>query len=194
VSALKPSNPKDIIGSRKLDLSIVPDTLLISAASAFLEGALKYGRFNWRIAGVRSSIYYAALQRHMAKWWNGQDKDKDTRVHHLASAIACLTIILDAELYGKLTDDRPPSPNPDAMAELIDSQEGLVAHLKELFSGHDPYQYTIADTVQARTHGASLQKRRLSPVHKRSRKAGQAKAAKIKREVPRGDAVRKRKG
>jgi hypothetical protein len=178
MSALKPSNPKDIIGSRKLDLSIVPNTLLISAASAFLEGALKYGRFNWRIAGVRSSIYYAALQRHMAKWWNGQDRDKDTRVHHLANAIACLTIILDAELYGKLADDRPPCPNPDAMAELIDSQEGLVAHLKELFSGHDPYQYTIADSAAA--SGATRAKRKgkartKSVGGRRTRKASKAK-------------------
>lgn len=147
MSALKPSNPKDIIGSRKLDLSLVPNTLMVCAAQALFEGALKYGRFNWRVAGVRSSIYYAALQRHMAKWWNGQDRDKETRVHHLDNAIACLTIMRDAELMGKLTDDRPPCPNPDAMAELIDSTEGIVAHLKEVFKDHAPYQYTIADTV-----------------------------------------------
>jgi|SRR5579863_3170584 len=144
--ATKPSNPKDIIGSRKLDLSIVPWTLIVCAARAFLEGALKYGRFNWRICGVRASIYHAAACRHIAKWWNGQNADTDTRVHHLDSAIACLTIIRDAELYKKLTDDRPPCPDPDAMARFIDSAEADVAHLKQLFAEHNPRQYTIADT------------------------------------------------
>jgi hypothetical protein len=142
----KLSNPKDSFGSAKLDMGNVPYTLLISAACAFLEGALKYGRFNWRIAGVRASIYHAALLRHVAKWWNGQDRDKATRVHHLDNAIACLTIIRDAELYGKLEDDRPPCPDPDALAKLIDDSADTVTHLKEMFSGHMPKQYTIADT------------------------------------------------
>jgi hypothetical protein len=108
VEETKPTNPKDIIGSGKLPLGLVPDTLLTEAAIAFLEGASKYGRYNWRIAGVRTSIYREAMQRHMIKWWNGEDRDPKTRVKHLASVIACAGILLDAELCGKLTDDRPP--------------------------------------------------------------------------------------
>ena len=142
----KASNPKDIIGSRKLDLTLVPMTLIIFAAKGFLEGALKYGRFNWRIAGVSAAIYIAAALRHIFKWWNGQDIDPVTKVPHLASAIACLGIIMDAELFKKLKDDRPPCPDPDAMARLIDEAEMDVAHLKDLFKDHSPYQFTIADT------------------------------------------------
>lgn len=144
--ATKPSNPKDIIGSRKLDLGCVPYTLLVCAARALWEGVVKYGRFNWRICGVRASIYHAAFLRHVAKWWNGQNCDKQTRVHHLDNAIACLAILRDAELYGCLTDDRPPCPDPDAMAMLIDEGEEIVAHLREEFKDHSPRQYTIADT------------------------------------------------
>lgn len=144
--ATKPSNPKDIIGARKLDMGNVPDALVAGAAVALLEGALKYGRFNWRIAGVRASIYHAALRRHLAKWWNGQDCDAATRVHHLDNAAACIAILRDAEVYGKLTDDRPPSPKPDATAELIDGAEAAGKHLRELFKDADPYQYTIGDT------------------------------------------------
>lgn len=146
MSDTKLTNPKDHFGSQKIDLGLVPWTLMVCAATAFLEGALKYGRFNWRIAGVRSSIYHAALLRHVAKWWNGQNHDAATRVHHLDNAIACLTILRDAELYGKLTDDRPPCPDPDAMARLIDGSSETVGHLKRLFAEHDPKQYTIADS------------------------------------------------
>lgn len=145
----KPTNPKDVIGSRKIDLGNVPDTLVLCAATALYEGALKYGRFNWRVAGVATSIYHAACRRHLAKWWNGQDQDSTTQVHHLDNAIACLAIIRDAEMYGKLKDDRPPCPDPDAMARAIDEAEERVAYLKELFKAHSPHQFTIADTPRA---------------------------------------------
>jgi len=147
---IKASNPKDIIGSRKLDMGSVPWSAIVGLAIALWEGVVKYGRFNWRICGVSASTYHAAAQRHMAKWWNGQRCDKKTRVHHLDSAMACLAIIRDAELYGKLTDDRPPCPDPDAMALLIDEAEESVRHLRETFADHKPYQYTIADTERRR--------------------------------------------
>lgn len=138
----KATNPKDIIGSGKLPLELVPDTIEAEVALSFLEGALKYGRFNWRIAGVRASIYRAALRRHEAKWWNGEDRDQKTRVKHLASIIACAGILLDAELCGKLVDDRPPSA---PIGKLIDEYDATVKHLKDLFKEHDPKQFTIAD-------------------------------------------------
>lgn len=151
--ATKPSNPKDVIGSRKLDLGLVPDTLVVCAAVALTEGALKYGRFNWRIAGVRASIYHAACKRHLAKWWNGQDTDPATTVHHIDNAIASLAIIRDAMVYGKLTDDRPPAAYENAMAEFIDGHEKSVAWLKDLFKEHSPYQYTIDDTREEKGPG-----------------------------------------
>lgn len=139
----KPTNPKDVIGSRKLPMNIVPSTLVAFASTAFLEGALKYGRYNWRHSGVRASIYGDAAARHLAKWWNGQDADPVTRVKELASVLACVGIILDAEVCGMLTDDRPPVA---PMAELINDLSFTVEHLLELFKDQHPHQYTIADT------------------------------------------------
>jgi hypothetical protein len=144
----KPSNPKDVIGSRKLDLGLVPDTAVVGMAEALMEGALKYGRYNWRIAGVRASIYHAACRRHLAKWWNGQDSEPVTAIHHLDSAMACLAIIRDAMVYDKCVDDRPPSPDRDSLAVTIDQEEDEVRHLKEVFKEHSPHQFTIADTQE----------------------------------------------
>jgi hypothetical protein len=118
---------------------------MVEAATAFFEGACKYGRYNWRRAGVRSSIYAAALLRHTFKWWNGEDADPVTRVKHLANAAACIGILLDAELQGQLTDDRPPAQ--PRLSARIDELSEVIAHLKKLFESHNPYQYTIADNV-----------------------------------------------
>ena len=142
VVAQKPSNPKEAIGDTKLNLSLVPDTAHMYLASAFTEGALKYGSYNWRAAGVRASTYVAACRRHLAKWWNGEEFDPKTKVHHLANAMACLAIILDAKLVSKLNDDRPPVADING---LIESLEGTVAHLKEMSKGLTPHHYTATD-------------------------------------------------
>jgi len=139
----KATNPKDAIGATKVPFDMIPESALAEMAMSFLEGGLKYGRFNWRAEGVRASIYYSAMRRHMAKWYNGEDADKDTTVLHLASVMACCAIIIDAKLCGKLTDDRPPKA---PVSGQIDELAKKVAHLKEMFKDHDPYQYTIADS------------------------------------------------
>lgn len=142
----KPTNPKDVIGSGKLPLELVPDVLVAEAAFAFLEGALKYGRFNWRVAGARASIYRAALHRHLMCWWNGEDVDPVTGVRHLASIAACVGILLDAELCDTLTDDRPPRAPIGARVREADA---LVAALQEQFADRVPVQYTIDHNTDA---------------------------------------------
>lgn len=140
----KATNPKDAIGCKKLPMDLCPDTIPVFASLALLEGALKYGKFNWRIAGVRATIYIAAMRRHLSKFNNGEWADPQTMVPHLASVIACAGIILDAWLCDKLVDDRPPRhPLPEA----IDKMAGIVTHLQEMFAEHDPHQNTIEDSI-----------------------------------------------
>lgn len=140
--ALKPTNPKDSIADTRLPLGAVPSIVSIMASLGFAEGALKYGRFNWRIAGVRSSVYKHAMQRHMEKWWEGEDFDPLTKVPHLASVICCAGIIEDARQLGKLNDDRPPKA---PAARSIRQAERVLAHLQKLFRDRKPKQYTIKD-------------------------------------------------
>lgn len=154
-----PLNPKDAIGQGKLPMHLVPTAVTRYAALAFAEGALKYGKYNWRVAGVRMSIYLDALHRHLAKLQDGEWADGDslgpdaegnpqgTGVPHLASIIACSGIILDAWECAKLTDDRPPV---NAIAsENTDMGQKHIAHLKALFATYTPHQHTIADARPA---------------------------------------------
>ncbi len=138
----KETNPKDALGTGRLPMSLVPSSGIAAVTLAFLEGACKYGRFNWRASPVRASIYADAMHRHLAKWFNGENCDEKTNVPHLASIIASAMILIDAELCGTLNDDRPPSA---PMAPMVDAMVGNIAHIKEIFKEYSPHQFTIAD-------------------------------------------------
>jgi len=104
----KDTNPKDAVGTKKVPFALIPDNVLGEVGLAFLEGARKYGAYNWRVAGVRASVYIDALRRHLGAWWNGEDVDKDSGLSHIVKAIACLVIIRDSMLQNNIVDDRPP--------------------------------------------------------------------------------------
>ena len=103
----KESNPKDIIGSTKASLCCVPTGPLFEVGAAMLDGSAKYGRHNWRAIGVRASVYYEAALRHLMRYWEGEDIDPDSGVHHLAHVSACCLIARDAAMCGMMEDDRP---------------------------------------------------------------------------------------
>lgn len=105
----KHTNPKDAVGSRKAPLSTVPMPVLFEVGTALLEGACKYGRHNYRAIGVRGSVYFDAAVRHLASWWEGEDTDPDSGVHHVSKAIAGLMVLRDSIMAGNWQDDRPPN-------------------------------------------------------------------------------------
>ncbi len=139
--APKPSNPKDLIGSTKLPMDLVPGTTKAYLTLGHLEGHLKYGLVNWREAGVKTSIYLGALERHIEKFKNGEWEDPVTTIPHLANALACLSIIVDAYESGKLVDDRPKAA---PVAALIDKFAEKVVHLKKLFASSKPIDYFLS--------------------------------------------------
>jgi hypothetical protein len=108
-------NPKDTIGSVKLPMHLWPFTATAEGVIALSSGTRKYGRMNWRAAPVRASIYFDALSRHLAAWFDGEDRDAEG-VGHLGSALANLAILVDAREHGTLIDDRNP-PGRWAAAE-----------------------------------------------------------------------------
>lgn len=143
MSDTKLTNPKDLIGSKKLPTHLVPASMMIYACMAFAEGASKYGAHNWRVAGIRLSVYKSAHDRHMEKFWNGERCDPKTGVPHLASALACIAIMIDAELCGMVTDDRPPAAD---MARLIEEAEAVISNVVQLNAHLNPKHFSIADS------------------------------------------------
>lgn len=101
-------NPKTAQGAKKVPLHLVPPSATHYLATAFADGAAKYGPYNWREKGVSATVYVGAMKRHIDAWFDGEEVSADALVHHLAHAMACCAIILDAASVGKLNDDRPP--------------------------------------------------------------------------------------
>lgn len=141
-SELKLTNPKDMIGSDKLPLHLWPETATLCGCLALLDGALKYGRANWRVAGVRASIYNDACRRHLNKWFEGEDTDPDSGLPHLSHALACIAILIDAGAAGKLNDDRMVM---GGYVKLLEQLTPHVARLKQTHAKKSPKHYTIKD-------------------------------------------------
>lgn len=110
----KASNPKDAIGTRKWRyFTTIPMTVMAEIGAAFLEGAMKYSRHNYRVAGVRASVYVDAAIGHIMQWWEGEDTDADSKLSHITKAITSLVVLRDAMIQDMLTDDRPPKGKLD---------------------------------------------------------------------------------
>ncbi len=138
---VKDTNPKDAIGISKAPMSTVSAAVLMEVGVAMLEGASKYGRHNYRAAGVRASVYYDALMRHAMAWWEGEDLDPDSGMSHFTNAIATLVVLRDAMIQDKFTDDRPPRSAPFLPALNDTAAALLVKHADK-----HPRHYTIEDS------------------------------------------------
>ena len=123
--ATKPTNPKDACGIKKVPLSGMPAPVLLEAGLVKLHGDLKYGRYNWREAGVRASVYYDAAFRHLAAWYEGEDDDPDSGISHLAHAITGLAVLRDSMMRGNWSDDRPQATK-GFIAELNKKAEAML--------------------------------------------------------------------
>ena len=126
-----PLNPKDVIATNKIPIHLWPTTATAMGAIGLLDGRFKYGNANWREAGVRASVYVSACQRHLAAWFEGEDSDPDSQLPHLAHALACLAILVDAQAADKLTDDRQ---YPGGYRKLMNELTPLVAMVNEKYA------------------------------------------------------------
>lgn len=127
----KDSNPKDSVGIKKVPASTLPARVIMEVGLALMEGARKYGRSNYRVAGVRASVYYDATFRHLMAWWEGEDTDTDSGLSHVTKAIASLTVLRDSMLQCNWTDDRPPRVEDGWVKDLNKKAEEIIERYPE---------------------------------------------------------------
>jgi hypothetical protein len=137
----KDTNPKDAVGTKKWrQFMVVPRQVLWEVGVGMLEGALKYGRHNYRAAGVRASVYVDAAIGHLDQFVEGEDVDRDSGVSHITKAICSLVVLRDAQMNGFWEDDRPPK-----IADLDGVRDRLQSKVEEIFdqyAGCGSHHYT----------------------------------------------------
>jgi len=110
----KDSNPKDSVGCTKPPLHCIPAHVLFEVGMGMFEGGWKYREANYRVIGVRASIYYDAAMRHLIAWWEGEDIDPASKIHHISKVMSCLAVLRDCQMQAEngsgvsYKDDRPP--------------------------------------------------------------------------------------
>lgn len=149
---IKQSNPKDEMGIKKIPYSTVSAPVMAELAVAMLEGAKKYGRHNYREIGVRTSVYYDAARRHLDSYWEGENIDPDSKLSHITKAIASLMVLRDAEIRGKVFDDRPRGTVGfmQVLNEKVKELNEMYPDPKPPFlaEGREPDQYQFTPTKE----------------------------------------------
>lgn len=89
----------------KPPLGLISRIALEEEAKVMAFGAAKYGTHCWRKGMDFSRLGDAAL-RHVFAFMDGEDKDAETGLSHLAHARCCLAFLLEYEGKKIGTDDR----------------------------------------------------------------------------------------
>jgi len=133
------NDPKGQAGSLKAPLGLVPPYAMEQTSWVHKLGADKYGPWNWRETGVCASTYVNAILRHLNAWRDGESLDPESGITHLAHIACSANILMDAEVCGKLQDDRNKRPTNDeteegslVVGELLTVSEFAAALRKDL--------------------------------------------------------------
>ena len=133
---VKDTNPKESVGIKKAPMSTVSGPAMAEVGVAMLEGARKYGRHNYRVSGIKSSVYYDAAMRHLMAWWEGEDIDPDSGLSHITKAQACLMVLRDAQISGMENDDRPPKSPADWKLKVQEQVDEIFEKYPESVEAH----------------------------------------------------------
>lgn len=84
---------------KKARWDLIPFRALTEIVDVLTYGAeKKYGADNWRSVPDSRRRYFAAAQRHLVDWWQGERNDPESGLHHLGHACCCVLFLLALEL------------------------------------------------------------------------------------------------
>lgn len=93
-------------GQKLAQIGAMDAKALYTVAEVAGHGADKYSYNNW-FDGYLFSLSYDALQRHLMKFWAGEDYDPESGHPHMAHAAWHCLALLSFQLRGTGTDNRP---------------------------------------------------------------------------------------
>lgn len=113
-------------GVKRARFDLIPIGPLTALAEHYGRGAEKYDNHQWR-KGYEWSKSYAALQRHLTAFWDGEDIDPDPAMNgasHLAAvAWHAFTLLEFAERFPEFDDRYKPLDVEETVDAEITRQE-----------------------------------------------------------------------
>lgn len=91
--------------SGKAEMHQVPTSLMRGVAEVLMYGEQKYAKGNWK-KGMKWTIPYDCLMRHMYAWLDGEEKDAESELSHLYHAAANIAMLIEYKETHKELDDR----------------------------------------------------------------------------------------
>lgn len=101
----KPKGTALKFDQNKLPLNLLSTEAMNQTAAVLAFGAQKYAEHNWR-NGFAWSRPLAAAMRHLTAFNDGEDKDPESGLSHLAHAACCIMFLLEFEKTRPELDDR----------------------------------------------------------------------------------------
>jgi Domain of unknown function (DUF5664) len=96
----------------KVRFELITPEPLRELAKVLTRGAVKYEARNWE-RGLTYSSTWACLNRHLWSWYEGEDQDPESGLHHLTHALCNVWFLLtfakriEAGTLPATLDDRP---------------------------------------------------------------------------------------
>ena len=79
----------------KLRYDLIPPHAQKAMVEVLTFGAQKYAPDNWQLVPDAKRRYFAALERHVWAWKEGEQLDPESGIHHLAHAMCCLMFLFE---------------------------------------------------------------------------------------------------
>jgi len=109
-------------GVKESRFDLIPYDALWQVALVFGKGAEKYADRNWE-RGYEWSKSFAALHRHLALFWQGEDIDDESGLPHMAHVTWHSLVLLSFMLREAGVDNRPGESLNGMVARLLNPEE-----------------------------------------------------------------------
>lgn len=77
----------------KLRVELITPHMTIGLAEVLTYGSRKYDDNNW-LKGIPLSVSYGAAQRHLVRFYGGEDIDPESGLHHLKHAMCNIAMMI----------------------------------------------------------------------------------------------------
>lgn len=104
-------------GKPRHDLFYEP--FLAEVHTVLVFGEQKYGAWNFSRGMSYSRLFNAAMRHLKAWWWDREDLDPETGLHHLAHCAANLMMAYCLARLGRGNDDRPSAESITGQGSLL---------------------------------------------------------------------------